>query len=318
MLRRQELSIHYSKIPERVREHFHLEKAQEIDYFEHDIRTCSFLIRDPDGNYRFSTKSFGEFFVAQWLAPRLLDGSVPEIRINEEIRGFVHGLLEGADWPLPPEGLEVPEGMVWVPPGPFIMGAEDEEGSTRVVRLERGFFISHTPVTNNEYARFVADTDHRPPGHWRGKFPPDELRNHPVVNVGWDDAAAYAGWTGARLPTEEEWEKAARGVDGRVYPWGDAFDADRCNSGEDQIDTTTPVGRYSPQGDSPCGCADMSGNIWEWTTSEAGTGGERRVLRGGAFGDEAWFVRCAFCGWDSPGFRDDYVGFRLVADPVHL
>ncbi|MCK4316390.1 MAG: NACHT domain-containing protein, partial [Anaerolineae bacterium] len=84
MLHREKLSLHYSRLPERVRAHFRLEKAAEIDYFEHDIRTCSFLNRDAEGNYRFVHKSFQEFFVAQWLAPRLLDGSAPEIIINEE------------------------------------------------------------------------------------------------------------------------------------------------------------------------------------------------------------------------------------------
>jgi hypothetical protein len=180
-LRREELSVHYSRLPERVREHFRLQKAHEIDYFEHDIRTCSFLNRDGEGNYRFVHKSFQEFFVAQWLAPKLLDGSAPEMRINEEIRGFVHGLLLEADWPPPPPpGIKVPKGMVWVPPGPFIYG---EGEGTRVVRLEQGFFVARTLVTNAQYARFVADTGHKPPEHWGGTAPPNELLDHPVVRV---------------------------------------------------------------------------------------------------------------------------------------
>jgi len=304
MLRRAELSIHYSRLPERVRAHFHLEKAREIDYFEHDIRTCSFLNRDPEGNYRFVHKSFQEFFVAQWLAPRLLEGSAPEMHINEEIKGFVHGLLAEADWPPPPpEGMEVPEGMVWVPPGPFIMGAEDEEGGTRVVRLEQGFFVARTPVTNAEFIRFVEATgyvtaaekeggwsieaqDYVKGFDWRHPEGPDsgieDRLDHPVVQVIWHDAVAYAEWAGVRLPTEQEWEKAARGVDGRVYPWGDEFDPTRCNTRESGVRTTTPVDRYSPDGDSSCGCADMAGNVWEWTASEVEPGSERRVLRGGS------------------------------------
>jgi len=283
MLRRQELSIHYSRLPERVRAHFRLEKADEIDYFEHDIRTCSFLNRDPEGNYRFVHKSFQEFFVAQWLAPKLLDGSAPEMHINEEIRGFVHVLLAEAKWPPPPpEGMEVPEGMVWVPPGPFIMGGE-YGFDVQVARIEKGFFVARTPVTNAEYARFVAATGYEPPRHWKGKAPPDELRDHPVVYVSWHDAVAYAEWAGERLLTEQEWEKAARGMDGRIYPWGDEFDPTRCNTDESGIGTTTPVGRYSSNGDSPCGCADMAGNVWEWTASEWESGSARRVLRGGSW-----------------------------------
>jgi len=198
--------------------------------------------------------------------------------------------MEG--WPPPPPpGIEVSEGMVWVPLGPFIMGAEDEEGGTRVVRLEQGVFVARTPVTNAEYARFVVATGHQPPEHWKGMAPPDELRDHPVVNVSWHDAVAYAQWAGMRLLTEQEWEKAARGIDGRLYPWGDEFDLARCNTHESGIGTTTPVGRYSPGfhpelvegGDSPCGCADMAGNVWEWTASGWEPGSESRVLRGGPY-----------------------------------
>jgi formylglycine-generating enzyme required for sulfatase activity len=311
MLRRDQLSVHYSRLPERVRQHFRLEKAHEIDYFEHDIRTCSFLNRDPEGNYRFVHKSFQEFFVAQWLAPKLMDGSAPEMHINEEIRGFVHALLAEADWPpLPPPGIEVPRGMVWVPPGPFIYG---EGKSTQVVRLKQGVFVARTPVTNAEYARFVAATGHQLPLHWKGETPPEELRDHPVVCVSWHDAVAYAKWAGMRLLTEQEWEKAARGIDGRLYPWGDTFDPARCNTDESGIGTATPVGRYSPDGDSPYGCADMAGNVWEWTASEPEPEGGARVLRGGSWGDPRDYARCVGRVWNSLYSSDDHVGFRLVS-----
>ncbi|HUV94169.1 MAG TPA: SUMF1/EgtB/PvdO family nonheme iron enzyme [Anaerolineae bacterium] len=314
MLRREEWSIHFSRLPERVRAHFRLEKAHEIDYFEHDIRTCSFLNRDGEGNYCFVHKSFGEFFVAQWLAPKLLDCSAPEMRINEEVRGFVHGLLAEGKWPPPPPpGVVVPGGMVWVPPGPFIYG---ESEGTRVVRLEHGYCIARTPVTNAQYARFVAVRGHEPPQHWRGKVPLDELCDHPVVNVSWDDAVAYAVWAGGRLPSEQEWEKAARGIDGRVYPWGDEFDAARCNSSEAGIGTTTPVGRYSSYGDSPCGCTDMAGNVWEWTASKYKSGSGDRVVRGGAFDEYRRLARCAYRDRHFPigvWFSD---GFRVVASSV--
>jgi formylglycine-generating enzyme required for sulfatase activity len=332
MLRRDELSIHYSNLPDHVQHHFHLEKERELDYFEHDIRTCSFLNRDPEGNYRFVHKSFQEFFVAQWLAPKLLDGSAPEMRINEEIRGFVHGLLEGAPWPPPsPEGVQVPEEMVWVPPGPFIMGTEDEEGGIHVVRLEQGFFIARTPVTNAEYARFVAVTGHRPPFDWPGQAPPDDLRDHPVLQVTRHDAVAYCRWLAgqlqasgleepetlaARLPTDQEWEKAARGIDGRTYPWGDAFDPACCNTEESHIGTTTPVGRYSPGGDSPCGCADMAGNVLEWTASEV-SGGAGPVLRGGSFLDDREGARCAVRSTAYRIYALIMYGFRVVASPIY-
>jgi len=309
MLRRDELSIHYSRLPERVRARFRLEKAAEIDYFEHDIRTCSFLNRDGEGNYRFVHKSFGEFFVAQWLAPRLLDGSAPEMRINEEVRGFVRGLLAEAEWPPPsPPGVDVPEGMVWVPPGPFIYG---EGERTRVVRLEHGFCIARTPVTNAEYARFMAETGHEPPEHWEGKTSRKHIADHPVTYVTWHDATAYAEWAGGRLSTEEEWEKAARGTDGREYPWGEWAEG-HCNSLETGTGGTTPVGQYSPQGDSPYGCQDCAGNIWEWTASEYGPGSSQRVLRGGSWSYVQWYARCVFRNWYVPVVFYDDVGLRVV------
>jgi formylglycine-generating enzyme required for sulfatase activity len=348
MLRRDELDIHYSKLPERVRAYFQLEKADEIDYIDYDIRTCSFLNRDAGGNYRFVHKSFGEFFVAQWLAPKLWDGSAPEMRINEEIRGFVHGLLTGADWPTPPpQGVQVPEGMVWVPPGPFIMGGE-YGFDLQVSHVEHGFFVSRTLVTNAEFTRFVDATGYVTTAENEGGWSFDALEyikgfdwchpegpdssivdrmDHPVVQVSWHDSVAYAEWAGMRLPTEQEWEKAARGIDGRLYPWGDAFDPARCNSEEGGINTTTPVGRYSLEshpelvegGDSPCGCADAAGNVWEWTASEWELGDERRVLRGGAFYDGARGVRCTCRYRSSPSVRGGRGGgFRLVALITHL
>jgi len=200
-------------------------------------------------------------------------------------------------WRNPRDGKE----MVRVPAGKFLCGDGKEE-----VELPE-FWIGRAPVTNGEYARFVAETGREPPHHWKGKMPPKKIADHPVVNVSWDDATAYAKWAGGRLPSEEEWEKAARGTDGREYPWGEWTEG-CCNSQEAGIGRTTPVGQYSPQGDSPYGCVDMAGNVWEWTASEHEQGG--RVTRGGSFGDDRDYARCTFrdgddpdCGWDLDGFR---------------
>jgi len=209
------------------------------------------------------------------------------------------GLAAGDRWRNPKDGKE----MVRVPAGRFLYGKEKREAELPE------FWIDKAPVTNAEYARFVAETGHEPPEHWEGETPPKEIAGHPVTFVSWDDATAYAGWADGRLPTEQEWEKAARGTDGREYPWGE-WAEDRCNSKEAGIGGTTPVGQYSPQGDSPYGCVDMAGNVWEWTASEHEQGG--RVLRGGAFGNEGGGARCATRVGDAPDFRVLVNGFRVV------
>lgn len=212
-------------------------------------------------------------------------------------------------------GLE----MRYIPPGPFLYGEHKEK------RELPGYWISKTPVTNAVYKRFLdASPQHRVPKAWHDSqksyawdekkrtFPADKA-DHPVVLVSWDDAVAFAEWAGMALPTEEQWEKAARGTDGRDYPWG-AWREGCANTEEAGVLGTTAVGRYSPQGDSPYGCVDMSGNVWEWTATKHEKGG--RVLRGGSWaynlGNALVSVRL---GLDVVSSYYD-VGFRLVAPIV--
>jgi len=198
--------------------------------------------------------------------------------------------------------------MVFVPAGSFLMGTDRERleraGTVWQDWMERetpyhqvtlpGYWIGRFPVTNAEYQAFVEDGGYRARVYWteagwvwKGDraqldYWHDEKYNgpqQPVVGVPWYEAVAYCRWllakTGRefRLPSEAEWEKAARGTDGRSYPWGDEFDESKCNVYESSIGTTTPVGKYSPQlhpelaegGDSPYGCADMAGNVWTVT-----------------------------------------------------
>jgi len=164
-------------------------------------------------------------------------------------------------------------------------------------------------VTNAEYTAFVAATRRAPPNHWNGPVPPVEIADHPVVFVSWFDARAFAEWIGGRLLTEEEWERAARGVDGRRFPWGEWVKG-RCNSVEAGIGGTTPVGRFSPSGDSPRGCADMAGNVQEWTSSDSG---KYKVIRGGAFNHDRTLAQ-TFFAVRHMGFSSWNIGFRVGWD----
>jgi formylglycine-generating enzyme required for sulfatase activity len=249
--------------------------------------------------------------------------------------------------------------MVRVPAGPFLMGtrAEDAPGiiaeyrhahvQPRFLAKEMpqhevrvaAFEIGKYPVTNREYAAFVAATGHEPPASWGGPTYPEGKGNHPVVRISHEDAVAYCDWlsreTGRayRLPTEAEWEKAARGERGLLYPWGDVFDPDRCNTLEghtfatlykrarplynvvmrvgafvvdrgligdnfDKVMATTPVGMY-PDGASPYGALDMAGNAEEWVADRFG------LYPGYPFGDEYdWSAEGWVCrggAWNRPG-----------------
>jgi formylglycine-generating enzyme required for sulfatase activity len=230
--------------------------------------------------------------------------------------------------------------MVYIPAGTFLMGSnegDDGEKPRHEVYLD-GFYIARYPVTNAQYREYVAATAHPLPDHWKpGPFWkigtwPRRKEDHPVVFVSWRDALGYCRWLSAvtrqevRLPTEAEWEKAARGTDGWKYPWANEFDESKCNSQASMILDTTPVGRYSPEGDSPYGVADMAGNVSEWTNSlhrpypynlddgreDVGLEEAWRVVRGGSFEGLRWHVRCAFRGRVISAHRLGSRGFRCA------
>ncbi|MBH0776083.1 ergothioneine biosynthesis protein EgtB [Nocardia bovistercoris] len=272
--------------------------------------------------------------------------------------------------PAPPASGTPVGGEVLIPAGEFTMGtstdpwALDNERPAHPVRLP-AFVIDATPVTNEQYAAFIADGGyhrrdlwsergwaHRteseltapqfwesdPAGNWWrrifGVMTP--LRPHqPVVHVCWFEAEAYAAWAGKRLPSEAEWEKAARfdpttGVS-RRYPWGDAEpEADTANLGQRHLEPAD-VGAY-PKGASPAGVHQLIGDVWEWTSSgfeaypgfrpfpypeysDVFFGGDYRVLRGGSFGTDPVACRGTFRNWDHPIRRQIFAGFRLARDP---
>ncbi len=192
------------------------------------------------------------------------------------------------------------------------------------------FWIARFPVTNAEDGQFVAAGGYVTPAWWDpegwawvqegGVREPDsrshgaapQRARHPVVGVTWWEAMAYARWAGHRLPTADEWEKAARGTDGRVWPWGDAWDPSKLNSREQGRQETTPVGSF-PAGRSPYGCDDMAGNVDEWTTDprHADT---RGLKRGGTWNTPGWHCRCSHRCGSRKDHRNPTIGFRCGHD----
>jgi len=251
---------------------------------------------------------------------------------------------------------------VHIPTGPFKMGSDKgqdaygDEMQQHEVSLS-AYWLGRYPVTVAQFRAYVEGSGAQPEdnGILRGQA------NHPVVRVTWHGALAYSQWLGEKLcvaaqkmdltevassetrrfweglasgrlvvclPSEAEWEKAARGVDGRIYPWGDDFDPDKANIDETGLNTTSPVGSF-PAGASPYGLLDMSGNVWEWTRSldksypyDPADGREAlddrrtpRVLRGGSFVHARRLARCAYRITFNPGLRYWYGGFRVSVSP---
>ncbi|WP_101831098.1 SUMF1/EgtB/PvdO family nonheme iron enzyme [Frankia canadensis] len=194
--------------------------------------------------------------------------------------------------------------MIHVGEGEFMSGAAGEK------LWIPSYWMDAHPVTNSDYARFIASSGHRPPRHWpAGECPPD-LARHPVVWVTWHDAATYADWAGKILPTDRQWEKCARGPYGTRYPWGNSETTAKGNFRESGIGSTTPVDRYH-SGVSPYGTYDMCGNTWEWLSTETEPG--RRGLKGSAFTSPFRRAEPSRFNDASTGMLDDDTGFRCVS-----
>lgn len=240
--------------------------------------------------------------------------------------------------------------MVLIPAGAFFMGSDEraDEQPADEVWVDT-FWLDRTPVTNAQFRAFWESGmyDDASAPCWEGLqeglrwIRKEEMRRvprywydpqwngaqQPIVGVTWFEALAYARWAGKRLPTEAEWEKAARGGDGRGYPWGDTFDLKCCNIAKSGVKGTALVNSFSPAGDSPYGVTDMAGNIWEWTGTlyqpypyRAADGREglqedagKRVLRGGSW--QSRFIehaRCANRYSANPNFGFVTTGFRCA------
>lgn len=171
------------------------------------------------------------------------------------------------------------------------------------------YYIDVFPTTNADYARFVAATGHQPPAHWDDGNYAAELGDHPVVFVTWRDADAYVTWAQKSLPSSQQWEKAARGTKGNVYPWGDQPTPAKCNVREGRIATTTPVDRFH-SGVSPFDVYDMCGNTWEWCSSE--TEPHRYELKGSAWTSPLSRAIPSLFNDASADMSDDDTGFRCT------
>jgi toxoflavin biosynthesis protein ToxD len=238
--------------------------------------------------------------------------------------------------------------FITIPAVPFLIGTPARElsalakfyGGTRESYREESpqhtltlpaFAIAQTTVTNALYAPFVTDTDARQPINWRAPQPPAALLAHPVVDVSWIDARAFCAWLSAagshsyRLPSEAEWEHSARGVAGRTFPWGNAWQPAQANTRERGLGSTLPADDHG--GASPYGCIAIAGNVWEWTTSldapypyrpddgrEDAQAPGRRILRGGCYANPHGFARCACRFRLAPSVRNEFLGFRLVRE----
>jgi formylglycine-generating enzyme required for sulfatase activity len=225
--------------------------------------------------------------------------------------------------------------LVEVPAGEFEMG-DGKKGDCpkHRVYLDR-YWIGIYCVSNRQYERFVRETGHRAPGKadygnpaWQNGRCPEGKLDHPVVCVSWEDAVAYAKWAGCSLPSEAQWEKAARGPRGLIYPWGDEWDEKECRNDRNKGSEQTSVVWGYPMGCSGHGTYNQSGNVWEWCADWWDEGyhakgptknpkgpetGSYRVYRGGSWwNDDPSYFRGAYRGRNVPSDRDDGLGFRLV------
>lgn len=238
--------------------------------------------------------------------------------------------------------------MVYVPAGEFLMGTSDadierfkeifplrdiarfdNERPQRTVFVD-AFYIDKYEVTNKQYKRFLAETGYVPKQYL--DYPPHNTPDFPAAVLAWEDAVAYVNWAGKRLPTEAEWEKAARGTDGRFWPWGNEWDGTKLSGNDgtglkDGYKETAPIGQF-PQGASPYGAHDMAGNLWEWVSDwydpnyyrtsppninpKGPDAGDGHVLKGGGWAENLDFTRCANRQGGNPGSL--LRGFRCVID----
>jgi formylglycine-generating enzyme required for sulfatase activity len=240
------------------------------------------------------------------LAERRFYQARREFRQAAKLGGDVSAYLDKLD------ALGTPPGMVYVPGGEFISGPPQAPQKLELP----AFYMDINLVTNRKYFDFMRATGAAAPSYWIERGVPEGAAEHPVVDISWDDARAYAQWAGKRLPTSVEWQKAARGTDGRPYPWGNDFDPLRCNTRESDIGDLTAAGRY-PRGVSPCGCCDMIGNVLQWcqdSTPASAEGLDNRAVCGVSCEEPGATNGCWRMEFRQRNRRSHATGFRCAMD----
>ncbi len=338
------LRLYPYQIPDVRVGRINLRNLQWIDAFKGDsLRSLLSLLGI---NNVYNTIPTNDIFMDNELADSLLlvYGRTCSIltALSGETRGII--LYSAGNIPMPGPGDKTPcfvkkleaahsymenrvdgSKLVIIPGGEFLMGDPDMPVNfndqlpslPHRVAFTDSYMISQHLITNEQFAIFLSEQN---PGSLQNSLPlyPAGLDKHPVTNVTWDEAAAYCKWAGGRLPAEDEWEKAARGLDGRPFPWGwEEPDNHNCNFGN-LNGQTTEIGQL-PLGISPFACYDCAGNVWEWTSSTASQQAapgdlKHYIVKGGSFADPAPCCRVGGRYYDVSNNRTPMRGFRLVVD----
>ena len=269
-----------------------------------------------------TSNAFFAHFLRRFFAPFL----AANLLLASSLVNPLHAQEGNADL-----AANTPDGMVLIAAGPFLMGTSAQDrGGPNAVRENSdsnpqhsvdvaAFYIDKTEVTNAQYKRYCDATKYPAPPHWKNGDFPDGEGNVPVTFINWWEASSYAAWAGKRLPTEAEWEKAARGADGRAFPWGAQWDASKVVWGEKKPQA---VGS-KPEGASPYGVLDMAGNVYEWVADwyQAYPGATRtfpeygtiyKVARGGGFMGFEFVAHTYYRSVARPQARSEWIGFRCV------
>jgi len=301
-----------------AQEYLRQDSSQPLDQGR-DPQIILLDIRDPSLSERVKTKIQG---TGVYKSIPLVDLQAASATADQQLIEKIHRISEqGFKFRARITASSDRKEMVFIPAGGYSRrrgispSFSDDQKGARAEFFTQAFYMDRFPVTNREYRDFTLACGHPAPGAWRGGKYSSGKGDHPATGIRWEDVLAYAGWSGKQTPTPDQWEKAAFGEQGHNFPWGENFDAGLCNVFESEVGSTTPVGHYSPQGDSPYGISDLFGNVWEWVydwTSSA----ETRMLLGGAYDTPCRYLLAPFYArvHANPGLSGANFGFRLCSE----